>query len=494
MGVASVLNVDPVQTARDTLEQDKKRRDDALRAVRLYSEDSQDIIEEEIGRLFTNATVRHRMLPFARIASSQALYSRIVDETSRPVYAVPPVRYIYPERYQERFSALAHSSRLNEKMDLACRLVNATNHCFLYTRYVERLARVVIEVITPDMMSVVSDPDDPTLAIAYIYDKPVYRNGKCETWHVYWDDTIAFQLDANKQLVPFGPGEPPVRIHGLPSMPFVAIHIRERWGHYWNTTRGNALRAATIGCSILTMLSMRLLKAQGFNQVVITGDVHTFPKDQVTDEESAWLAPEGSGVTTLNNKSDASHYLALLDSIKNDAAANRGLSRARLNQEGASSSSDTGLMEERADLSKVMRCAEIDQFEVLKMVTRAYPEESTIAVDFGEMQHRVDRKTQLEIRDMERKLGLRNVLDDIREDNPEIQTTQEAEAELQRNIEVTSTWVDRMRALNMAKDVQSGDPGRTAEQNGAMGPMVRDGKAKDLREMAMRVLRESDGA
>ena len=486
MGLTKVYpGANPMKWANDAIREDMNRRNICRRRVLLYRDASEELIKEEVRKIFRDPTVQRLLEPFARLAASQNLFKRVVDTISSPIYAVPPVRRLDPEGEQDGFEDLSKQVRLNETMDLAARLLNACNHVFLYTRWIESLQRVVINAITPDMMVVIPHPDDCLTAIAYIYQRQVRSaDGKYLSHWVYWDDEITFEINHDGNLA-----SAPV-LHGLPAMPFVAIHRRERWAHYWDDTTGEDLVSAAISCAILNLLSIRKLKVQGFNQLVVQGDLPGFPKGQIMDVQSAIVAGPGISVTSLQNEATAENYLTLLDAIKTDAAASRGISRARLNQEKAAGSDDVGLDEERASMVRIMLRAEHDQFEVLKMVYPGLSADAQIAnVDFAEVTERTDKKNLLEIWDLMRKMGLRNVLDDVKALNPEIRTDGEATDELARNIAITSKWVEAMRALNMAHDVQAGAPGQNAQQNGAMGPMVRDGMMS--RDMAGEMAGES---
>lgn len=510
MGVAEVFGEHPASIARAYLgdAREMARRQRAADRVRLYRDDYGDLLRRKIGQWFDNSTVKSRVSKFADLGSSQAIFKRIVNTVARPVYAVSPVRTIDPESEQQVFASLAAEVRLNEKMDAACRLATACNTVFLYTRYVERLGKIVVDILTPDMVTVIPDPDDVTRELGLIYQREVRRrDGTIEKVHVFWDDTHTFQIAGNGAILPFAGDSESIRRHGLPRMPFLAIHRQERVGGYWDNTTGDDAVAAQLACSLLNVLSIRLLKAQGFNQILVEGDIPAFPKGQILDEEGAVQVPEGTSVNTLALKTDANHYQSLADSIKTDAAANHGISRARLNQDRAEASSDEGLQEERADAVKIMFAAELEQFEILKMVSLEHKKyrlspDATMSLDFGEWQHRVDEKTMLELWDQKRSMGIACVLDHIKSVNPEIADDAQAWAELERNLKAETKWVEKKRALEIPKDANAREAGQDPADNGALGPLVRDGMMSkdaaaeiakggkpDLRALALKVLK-----
>ena len=487
MGVRAVLRDDPARIVQNVLTRSEEieRRKRFYRRICLYTDNAEKVIKEEIDNTHTDNEVRARMRGFAHLAVAQAPLKRVVNETAKPVYAVPAIREIDPESQQDAYAKMALEVRLNERMDSALRRGGATNHAFVYTRYVERLDRAVARVITPDQMAVIPDPDDPLVALAYVYDRRVWdpRNQRWMTHYVYWDDEITFELDHDKQMV----GQP--RKHGLlfngkPEMPFVAIHFTDRSCDYWDTDTGNDLVAGDLQAKIVELWKLRTLKSQSFAQMVAEGATHNMPKGQTLDPENVLLSGGGVTLKTLDNKTDVDNFIKAEDAIGANAAASRGVSRARMNQDG-DDSNERGLMEWRADMMKIMFGAEHDQFRIMQVVSQEYPDPSRrismdaklAYVDFGEIQHRVDRKTQLAIRKEERSMGLRSWIDDILEDQPELMGNREnAKSEGLRNMADEAFFVEQRRALQIHKDATVDEAGQDARDNGSMGPKVRDGE------------------
>lgn len=478
--VREVLGLDPLKLAIDVVSDplEKQRRKNAQRRVDLYLDHAETHLREEVHRVFQTAEVRALIEPFIKMASSQSLFKRVVDEISRPVYSIPPRREVTGlESDQDTFRQLARECRLDGRMDLAVRLVNACNQVWLYYRHVPRLG-VVLDVLTPNMVTVIEDPADPTRELGIIYDRIVRRNGKPELMHVFWDAKETFQFDTEGKALAFD--DPKLKkLHGLPRMPFVSIKRRDNWGKFWDDTSGNDLECGQLAVSLVTALVLKLHKCQGEKQIVITGDINGVPKGQTLDGQGAIVAPDGTTITTLDLTTNPEHYLKTVDTITDRVAANHGLNRERMNQ--GQSANEDGLLERRADMIKVFRPAEEDGFEVLKMVSLEHPrlklsKDASLAVDFGEFEARTDRKAQLDIWEQSRSMGLRNVLDDIKATNPEIQTDAEAWDELDKNMAAEADFILRRRALNIPEDATVDQPGQNAAANGAMGPLVRDKK------------------
>lgn len=481
MGVEAIYRRDPVAMTRDLLgsETEKARRAEAGLRARLLRDDGSALVQEQIRLLFKDVEVRRRIEPFADLADSQGLTRRIVREMARPVYAVAPTRTIDPPEAQEPFAALVRETRLNARMAMALEaMLNAADACLL-DRFVPSLGRVVTSVLEAHEFTVIPHPDDPAVALAYIYDK-VGRDG--ETWHVYWDDSLRFQLDGGGRVQPFELGADPfVRHAGL--LPFTPLHLGERSSSFFEPLMGKSVSRADLQCRLLNVLALRLLKSQGYSQRWLKGDVRGMPRGQVLDPENAVYLGDGADAAagTFADTGDAKNYLALMSAIKTDVAANCGISRARLNQDSAQGSSDVGLLEVRSELVRTMTEVEQAHFEILKAVSVEHPDwplppDCEMSIDFGEWELRTDRKSELEVFETEERLGLANVLDEIARKSPEADTEEKQKAEFTRNVEVRSWKVEQLRALNMKADGSTEMPGQDARQNGALGPAVRDGR------------------
>ena len=475
MGVQAVLGVSPSKLALETINsaEDKHRRREMKRRVDFYLDNGAPHLKTRIKDMFLDPKVRQRLMPFAELAMSYNIYRRVVDEIARPVYATPPVRRLASETENKKYQVLATESRLNDKMDLSARLVQATNKVWQFYRMSDRLG-LVIDVLTPDMATPIPDPDDPTREIALIYDK---RIGP-DLWHVYWDDEVTFTFNSDGRM------KGPAQQHGLGMIPRITIDRRQLWGVTHDTKSGNDLVELQMSVALVIALSLKLHKSQGFRQIVISGDTINIAKGQTLDEETALVTPDGTTISTLDLKSDAKHYTETATFLVEGGVSNYGISRERLNQKTVTNSDDIPLLERRAEVIGTFRRAEHDAFEVIKRVSK---EHSNVdlrmsdnarlkTLDFAEISDRTDKKTLLEIWEKKQRMGLRNVIDNIKALNPEIGTDKEAEEELQRNIDITSKWVKEMRALNQAKDVDADKPGQSPEDNGRMGPAVRDGE------------------
>lgn len=467
-----------IKIAQEAVESDSRRRQDALRRVDLYRDNCRKWLDKEIENVFSEGEVIKRVKAFSKMACSQSIFKRIIDELSRPVYARPPVRKISPKEAESAHKLLASEIRLDQKRDVAVRLVNATNAVFEYYRYSTKLQKVVLELLTPNMVTVISHPDDMATEAAIIVDRIAFIDGEKKTVRVCWDDVETFQFTDDGKLV-----EPP-KAHNFEQMPFVPIHRTERWGGYWDETGGEDLENAQLAVLLLMALVLKLHKSQGEKQPLFEGDTGGMSKKQVLDGESPLVAPDGVDVSLLDFRSDARHYTDTIEKIGTNAGSSRGLNRERMAAKTTNPADDTALVERRDDIIKVFTDGEQRGFKVLKMVSQLHddlkkriPENATLkSTNFGEMAQRYDTKTKLEIWDVMERAGYRSVLDNIRELNPEIKSEDEAREFFLDNMSLLAWRIKEQRALNAPQKSERDGVGLTPTENGSMGPMVRDGE------------------
>lgn len=486
MSIRSVLGIDPLAVALAAVrsDEDKLRRGQAARRISYYLDNPIPSLRLRVDEMFADPTVRQRIKSFLSFGVAQSVLKRIVDEISRPVYSPPPLRRIRDGSIADvaNHRRIIGETRHNAKMDLACRLTNACNVCWVFCRFVPRLG-VVEEILTPNQVSIIVDPDDPTRELALAYDQFVIRDGKRQIAYTYWDDEETFRFLESGEMIPLAPGEYR-RAHGLGRLPFIAIHRRERWGAYFDETSGNDLVAAAETICLLHALVLKLHKDQGEKAIVVSSeDTSQLPKGQTLDGGTALVYPAGTSVVALDLVTDPGHYLRTIDATLRTVAANYGLSIDRINSKAGVIGDEWALMERRAETIKTFEDAEQRTFELHRTISRetGYPisDAATLEVDFAEISAKGDRKTVLEVWQQEIRMGLRNLLDCVREDNPEIDDDDAAMREVVNNAGVRAQVVELLRALNISTNDDFASAGRTAIQNGAMGAATRDAPAEN---------------
>lgn len=518
-----------VDLARATVraEADKQRRYTVERRVRLYYDDYRTILRDHIYGIHADAPEAASALePFLPFVGGSSFLKRVADERARPLYARDPLRRIVrpseleasPAREaplpgerprlppaspdQAAWEGLAAEMDVNRVMDQAMRLLTPSARVFLYPRVIQgEEPTAALDVLTGDMVSVIPDPRQPGRALALIYALES-RNGAA-TKYACWD---------NRRSFAFSPEHGPaldLRIHDFGLLPFVEIAQRGRPGTYWDITVGADLEAQTLNSLSLDLVITYKAWTQRHIQLAFKGDVDGFPRNQILNEKSILYIGGNSDslLLPIDLQGDFRQLLDVQASNEARTAAAYGISRERLNQKGGVETDD-GLHERVDEMAQIAYRAEVDLFRVTKAISREHPQyhlspDSRTIVDLGYLHARTNRKTQLELYDMEVKQGLRSGVDSVLEDNPEYGGDRAvALAHIEERTREQAAIYEIQKITNSPNRNDLSKPGQTAEDNGRMGPMVRDGTmtrdeagekamggGPKLRALARRVLR-----
>jgi hypothetical protein len=485
MGISSVLGADPVKLFWDTItsSQDRMRRERAAQRMRLFRDESANALRAQFQRIFKSYDRRTRVEAFLSLSTCLALFKRIVNEVSAPVYNPPPTRFLRRATDQVVFERIGEKVRLNKRMDLLTRVSTAQGAAALMWRTSQRLGPI-LDVIGSHMWTVIPDPEDATRELGFAYAKWAMIDGTARLHWACWDDELAFELNERGQVV----GMPLTRATGHPGfIPAVTVHMLERTGaDYWEaTSSGSDLEAAHDALGYIVTMTLRGHHTQGHQQPGLNGDPANFPRGQILDGENILLAGEGNTLTNLWNSWDPASNLKTAEFIIRTVAANYGVDLERLNAKVGAQASGLALLERRAETLETMYEAEVRSFRMVEPLSRASADPELRLAEGAELEDiaypdlsaKTDREAQLRIRKEERKLGYRSVVKDKLEDNPELRGNRaKAWAEVIRDMEDEAKYIELRRAMGIDTNASATEPGQPQEQNGAMGPAVRDGK------------------
>jgi hypothetical protein len=443
------------------------RRETTQERVCLYRDDYRLSLEKIIDNVFVHAQVRQRLKSLVPLVGGTSFIKRVADELARPLYARAPVRKFAdgtPEE-GEALALLGEKLEINSRMDDVARLLVAANSVFALCRYVEGFG-LRLDVLTGADVWVIPHPSVPTAPLAIIYER-ASRYDPGVTERVIWDDTRYFALDVE--------GRPASNIieHNLGCLPIVDIHQKGRTTEYWDEYKGMDLVSQTKNSMFYDLMVLKKTKAQSHIQLTFSGDSTGFSKDQVSDDESVLISNGAGQINTLNLESDPSKIIAAKKANEDLVKSNYGLV----------AEDDTGLKARVAELASVLVPAEQRIYKVFQKVSQvdtelagSLPDNRKLIVDLGTIHHRVDRETQLRIRETEAKRGYRSGVDDVLEDNPELGGDRELALRwIDERMKEEAVIILRRRALNIPEDGSVGSPGQNPEDNGKLGPAVRDG-------------------
>jgi len=487
MSIREVMARNPVEVFAEVIFDDpvdQARRLAAKRRVDLYYDRSEQVLRQEMYRVFDKAPERRvRLEVFSFLATALSLFRRITNEVAKPVYNPPPVRLFDDPQAQAAWQRLAEHVELDRKMDIATRLGCACGSTFGMWRKSERLD-VLLSVLTPDRVVVVADPEDPMRELGVAYRKDVrVTGGRWEQHWVCWDSEFAFQLNPRGSVE----GVHLTKASGHPGiLPFWAMHMVERTGSYWEaSSAGAALEAGHSSIALILAHSLRLVQAQGHAQIGVTGDPGRFPRGQVLDPENPVFWGDGNQGSMLFNPQDPSGNLRVIESIITMVAANNGVDRERLNAQITAEATGLALLERRDEILQVADGAERQSIRCASLVSRSskaeemrMPEGAKLEeLSWPDMSAKTDREKQLRVRAEETKQGQRSEIMSMLEDVPELDGDEtKARERLLKIAGHRADFIELQKTLGIRTDANADEPGQTQEENGAMGPEVRDGK------------------
>lgn len=468
--------------------EDAARRRILAERVSMFRDGIDDVLLNLIRQVFQDGAIQLVISRLIPAVGGSSFLKKVACELARPLYARAALRRVLqrerprpdiappppdewepqpPDDAQEAFDALSREIGLDGRMDDAARLLVAANAVFVMPRFVEDLGRVCLDVLTGDQLCVVPHPEMPTWALAIAYDRPSRTTPKAIERCV-WDDKRYFVLDGATGLFLAEPVE-----HGLGLLPIVDVHVKGRTSSYWDLTTGSDLVRQTKNSLLFDLVVAKKVQVQSHLQLAATGALDGVPKNQVLDELSILCGEGNVNLSVLNLESDPSKVVATRESNEKRVEAHYGLG-----------DDDEAGNVRVSELATILVDAEGRLFEVLKAIAKqapAYvgrlPADARLVVDLGQIHNRVDRKTQLEIRQSERSMGLRSGIDDVLEDNPEFKGDRPLAMDyVDQRMREEAVIVTRRRALNMpAAGNTPQAPGQSPQMNGASGPLVRDG-------------------
>jgi hypothetical protein len=362
-------------------------------------------------------------------------------------------------------------------MDRVASLLEASNDIIVGVRFVEDEG-MTLDIYTPDMVTIIPNKLKPTKALGIAYESAMFMQGRFHPTWVVWDDEVWFVVD--QRGIPIQD----ITQHALGRKPFSEFHRNAPWQTYWDSCRGNDIESAQLRIGVLAAQMLSVIKDQGHLQLAWVGPTNSNPKPMQVGTASVLRFDnlQGTGdVKVLNLQAQITQYIEAIREEESMVGAAHGFSRERLNLSTDIHGSNEALQEQTEQLMQRMSKGEKDLFELYKIISLQHPglqleSETKLAIDYGPLYHRTDRKTQLELRKEEIAQGVRSPIDSVREDNPEIETDDEARVEFERNISDMAELLRMRMEHNLATDANMVDQGQDARANGALGPAVRDGK------------------
>jgi len=472
----------------------KRRERHALRN-NLYRDGGCEYMCSVIDDVFVDADVRELRKKWVRHARFSNSLKRIVNEVST-VYAEPASRCVGgdPANVAAYDEAMCDAN-LDGVMAYANRMLNLHRVILLGPRVrVEEDGEreLVVDVVTPDNVFAVVDPNDATCVLAWGV-KVEYRCARGEwasgvpAWNL-WSAHESWLLDAKLQPI----GEP--RPHTLGCNPWLAVtYHAEAIPGFWPGEEGEDLVAAQVAIWMANILLLKETKS-ATTQTIFAGDTTTATQGQANDTETAMHVPEGVSATTVDMSMDTGTFTKAADHALARVGGNYGLSMDLITHAGTQSAEARELMLEplrqiRRDQIKTFRRVERRLVELIEKVLAAdAPALAFVAVDFmcdfGEPQVLMDEALRLTLFERKKALGFVSRVDYYcRYVNPDASPAQAIKM-MAKNAALEEEWI----RLTRPQQIMSGQLG-AAQFNAVQKALAEAPDAGD----AAPADRESDG-
>lgn len=398
---------------------------------------------------------------------SNNLAKRVCQEVSI-VYKDEPNRKVTPKGIDKRYQEISMQMRLNEKMGRINYYLNGLNDLIIFPAIYGN--RLDLNILTPDKVTVFEDEDDPTTIEALAIEDFYYNEqGKKVTLYYFWSPLEHYILDENfnkQSVIGNEDGLNPYwefnKLRDYPGFyPFIAAHNTPRLHSFWDETTGTDLFEATKSLAIKNSFIYFMFPMQ-FKQMAIQNEGIDTGQQSVKNPQikSPLHVMQTNGQTqVLDWQSQLTQLKEMVESQLYQVGSNYGISAENFKLTAAETSgfarmiSRERLMEVRAAQTKIYREIESQIFLSSAIANNLYSlgpeisESAKFSIDFAEPGFPSDPSMELDVLQKKINLGMTNILDEIKKQNPDIKTDEEAENELDRNIQIRNKVQSKFSGL-----------------------------------------------
>jgi len=430
---------------------DRDRQAEAQDKMDIYMDDFVAIIRDKMSELFVEKT-RDRLL--YHVNQSQNILKRVVNEIST-LYKTESLRTTEPE--SERYKDILESMNADVTMKKINRYTNLMNESLLKVGV--RYGKIVYDIITPNICTVIQNEADPTQADAIIYMTTRANTiGAKEIRYHYWskdgdylvyDESFRiverhYDSADESELLNYPYIDPET---GLYLLPFVTFHRQQPDSVFWDQDTGRDLYNATISTAIKMSLFDYYFKTGSFKQIYLIGDKADMPGKQVLDPLTVLRGSgEGAEIGTLDREINLEQLKNAIIFQINTIINNYGISADQYSLIVAEMSGralkirNRGLLEIRKEQLPIFKSGEKELFKVTQAVNNAHfpnaqiPDSVKFEIDYGELEIPEDPMEDLEHQTKRLRSGLISLGQFYQHFNPDVKDDTEAEEAIADNL------------------------------------------------------------
>lgn len=443
-----------------------------------------DIMSRELALMFSTESYND-MLPYIDVSNNLA--RRIVSEIS-VAYKNEPTRTVTPKGGHKRYEEISKNFRIDSKMQRTNELLNGLNDLIVMTAIFGRT--IDLNIFTPNQFIVFENVDDPTQIDALaIEDKFMDRDGQERTQYCFWSPTRHFILDESgrKEVVPGNQSglNPYIEqnvimdgdeIVGVNFFPFTFLHKSERHCSFLDETSGTDLFEATKLVAMFNTFKAIMIPMQ-FKQLAVKKnlDDNTGLLKNLQIKSPLHVFESNGEISVLDWQSQLTQLDESIDRKITQIAGNYGISAENFKLTSTQTSgfarmiAKERLLEIREEQVKNYRNTEEDLFDSVRAANNLYslgveiPENAKFSIDFQEPHFPNDPMQEIALLEKRVQLGLTNLLELVKQDNPDIKSDEEAEEFIAKNIKIRNKLNNKFGAGFLTETINENSNPRSSD-------------------------------
>ncbi len=430
---------------------DRDRQAEAQDKLDLYMDDFEEIIKTKMAELFHKETVGRLLY---HVNQSQNILKRVVNEIST-LYKTETVRSTDPESSQ--YQGFLESMNIDVTMKKINRYTNLLNESLLKVGV--RQGKLVYDIITPNICTVIQNEADPTQADAIVYmTTRVNTPGSKDIRYHYWSKDGDYLIyDESFQIVeriydsfdesgslayPYIDPET-----GLYLLPFVTFHRQQPDSTFWDQDSGRDLYNATVATAIKMSLFDYYFKVGSFKQIYLIGDKADIPSKQILDPLTVLRGTgEDAEIGVLDREIDMEQLKDAIIFQINTIINNYGISADQYSLVVSEMSGralkirNRGLLEIRKEQLPIFKAGEEELFKVTQVVNNVHfpnnqiQDSAEFKIDYGELEIPEDPMEDLEHQTKRLRSGIISPGQFYMHFNPDIKDEEDAEKKIAENL------------------------------------------------------------
>jgi len=467
---------------------EKDRQEEADNRLCIYSDDYEEIIRDTLKTLFCKENYENL---YYHVNQSQNIFKRVVNQISM-IYKADAQRTL--DVQSDRYETIKDETDIDTRMRKVNRLTNAMNDIIVMVAVHD--GRICYDLITPNVCTVIQDPDNPSKMDALIYrltsvNTPTSANIRYAYWDVNGNHAI---LDGYFRTISViyspdgsGGGMPyPYRDKsGAFVIPAVVLHRQHPEDSFWDQDSGRDLYNAAVGLGWKLTLKDYYFKSASFKQIYVIADDLNVPNKQRADVSTMLhLRGEDSEIGTLDLQVAIDKLVESITADVNMIINNYGISADMWTLSVSEMSGralkirNMALLEQRQEQTPAYRRLETELFEKTRIVNNAHagffgwekiPENAIFTVDFGEIEFPEDPVYEIDLEAKRLKSGIIGLGQFYQRFNPDITDVDKAEAAILENLNKLKATREANPSLDEALDFIMSAKKKPGEAAGAQG-------------------------